>query len=151
MVFQTDVLERDVELTGSGEVNLWISAAAVDTDFTTKLIDVYPPSEDYLGGYHLNLCDSIIRARFRNGFGRAEMMEPGEAYKARFGLPPISNLFKAGHRIRLDVASSNFPRFDVNPNTGETVGKHSHTLRERNIVYVDITRPSQVALPVIFS
>ena len=119
LVFQTRPLEEDVEVTGSIEVVLWVSSSAVDTDFTAKLLDVYPPSEDYPDGYHLNLVDSILRARYRNGFERAELMQPGEVYRVRIPLPPISNLFKTGHRIRLDIASSNFPKFDVNPNTGE--------------------------------
>ena len=149
LVFQTDVLKQDIELTGPCEVALWVASTAVDTDFTAKLVDVYPASEDYPGGYHLNLCDSIIRARYRNGYERGEMMKPGEVYQVRIALPPISNLFKVGHRIRLDIASSNFPRFDVNPNTGEPVGKHTHTVWALNTVYVDNTRPSQIVLPVI--
>jgi putative CocE/NonD family hydrolase len=149
LVFQTEPLAADVELTGPIEVRLWVSSSAVDTDFTAKLLDVYPPSEDYPNGYHLNLCDSIIRARYRNGFERAELMEPGQVYEVRIALPPISNLFKAGHRIRLDIASSNFPRFDVNPNTGEPMGRHTHTVKARNTVYLDRARPSQMVLPMV--
>ncbi|MDA1349888.1 MAG: CocE/NonD family hydrolase [Chloroflexi bacterium] len=149
LVFQTEPLEADVELTGAAEVNLWISSSAPDTDFTAKVLDVYPPSEDYPSGYHLNVADSIIRARYRNGFDRAEMMEPGETYSVRIILPPISNLFKAGHRIRIDIAGSNFPRFDVNPNTGEPMGRHTHMVTARNTVYLDGGRASHVVLPVV--
>ena len=117
LVFQTEPLESDIEVTGPIDVTLRVSSSAVDTDFTAKLVDVYPPYEDYPEGYHLNLCDSIIRARYRSGFERAELMEPGRVSEVRITLPPTSNLFTKGHRIRLDIASSNFPRFDVNPNT----------------------------------
>ena len=149
LVFQTGPIPADVELTGPIEVNLWVSSSAVDTDFTAKLLDVYPPSEDYPDGYHLNLGDSIIRARYRNGFESAEMMEPGVVYRVRVSLQPISNLFKAGHRIRLDIASSNFPRFDVNPNTGEPTGKHTRTAKALNSVYLDRDHPSHAALPAL--
>ena len=149
LVFQTQPLAEDVEVTGAVEVALWVSSSAVDTDFTAKLLDVYPPSKDYPDGYHLNLCDSILRARYRNGFERAELMNPGEVYQARIPLPPVSNLFKAGHRIRLDIASSNFPKFDVNPNTGEPMGRHTRTGRARNTVYLHRGRPSHMVLPTI--
>ena len=121
----------------------------VDTDFTAKLVDVYPPNEHYPEGYHLNLCDSIIRARYRTGFERAEPLEPGRVSGVRIKLPPTSNLFTKGHRIRLDIASSNFPRFDVNPNTGEPMGRHTHTVKALNTVYLDRSRPSHVVLPII--
>ncbi len=149
LAFQSDPLEEDVEATGGARVTLWVSSTAVDTDFTAKLLDVYPPSEDYPSGYHLNIADSIIRARFRNGFERAEMMTPGEVYRVRIELPPVSNLFKAGHAIRLDIASSSFPKYDVNPNTGEPLGRHTGTARAVNTVYTDLGRPSRVSLPVI--
>jgi len=149
LVFQTEPLEADAEVTGAIEVVLWVSSSAVDTDFTAKLLDVYPPSRDYPDGYHLNLCDSILRARYRNGFERADLMEPGEVYRARIPLPPISNLFRAGHRIRLDIASSNFPKFDVNANTGEPMGRHTRTQTARNTVFLDSGRPSHVVLTTI--
>jgi putative CocE/NonD family hydrolase len=149
LVFQTELLESDVELTGAVDVNLWMSSSAVDTDFTARLLDVYPASHDYAEGYHLNISDSIIRVRYRNGFEKEEMMEPGDVYRVRVALPPISNLFKAGHRIRIDIASSNFPRFDVNPNTGEPMGRHTHMVSARNTVYLDSGRPSHVVLPMV--
>ena len=100
-------------------MKLWASSSALDTDFTAKLIDVHPPSRDYPAGIDMNLEDGIIRARFRNSLEKAELMKPGEIYEFTIQLYPTSNLFKAGHRIRLDISSSNFPRFDLNPNTGE--------------------------------
>ena len=96
-------------------VKLWASSSAVDTDFTAKLIDVCPPNKDYPNGYAMNLTDSIVRARYRYGFEQIELMTPGEIYGFTIELPPTSNLFKAGHRIRLDISSSNYPTYDRNP------------------------------------
>lgn len=149
LVFQTPPLEHPVEVTGEIEVHLWISSSAVDTDFTAKLIDVYPPNEDYPHGYHMNLVDSIIRTRYRDGWDKEVLMQPGQVYRVQIKLPPTSNLFQVGHRIRLDISSSNFPRFDVNPNTGEPVGRHTHTVVAHNTVYLDRARPSHVVLPII--
>ena len=149
LVFQTPPLEQDLEITGSITVNLWVSSSAVDTDYTAKLVDVYPPNEDYPGGYHLNLVDSIQRARYRDGYDAPELTTPGETYEVSIALPPVSNLFKAGHRVRLDVAGSNFPRFDVNPNTGEPMGRHTHTVSATNTVYLDRARPSHMVVPTI--
>jgi len=149
LAFQTPPLEEDVEVTGPISVRLWISSSAPDTDLTAKLLDIYPPSTDYPGGYHMNLVDSILRCRYRNSWTQPEMMRPGEAYPITIALPPTSNLFRAGHRIRLDISSSNFPRLDVNPNTGEPMGRHTRTVTAENRVYVDPGRPSHVVLPVI--
>jgi uncharacterized protein len=149
LVFQTHPLERDVEVTGSLLVRLWISSSAPDTDFTAKLVDVYPSSEDYPEGYHLILVDSILRTRFRKSWEREELMVPGDVYELEIPLPPTSNLFQAGHRIRLDISSSNFPRFDLNPNTGEPMGRHTEVRTARNTVYLDAARPSQIILPII--
>ena len=149
LVFQTPPLEDDIEVTGPVTVRLWVSSSAVDTDFTARLMDIHPPSEDYPGGYHMNIGDSIIRARYRESREKAVFMEPGQVYEVRIDLFPTSNLFKAGHRIRLDVSSSNFPRFDVNPNTGEPMGRHTHTVVAHNRVHLDRERPSHVVLPVI--
>jgi putative CocE/NonD family hydrolase len=149
LVFETEPLAEPIEVTGPILIELWISSSATDTDFTAKLIDVYPLNEDYPEGYALNLVDSIIRTRYRNSWEREELMTPGEIYLVQIQLPPTSNLFAIGHRLRLDVSSSNFPRFDVNPNTGEPVGRHTHSVVARNAVYVDSAHPSQVVLPVI--
>jgi len=149
LVFQTPALEHDVEVTGHAVVKLHISSSAPDTDFTAKLIDVYPPNEDYPTGYAMNLCDAIIRARYRDSFERPTLMEPGKIYEVTIKLPPVSNLFKAGHRIRIDISSSNFPRFDLNPNTGEPMGRHTYMQPAHNAVYLDRAHPSRVILPII--
>ena len=149
LAFETDPLDRDVELTGPITVRLWVSSTAPDTDFTAKLLDIYPPSADYPDGYHLNISDGIVRARYRSFSGKTKLLEPGKVYRVDIVLEPTSNLFAAGHQIRLDISSSNFPRFDVNPNTGEPVGRHTRTATADNTVYHDAARPSHVVLPVI--
>ncbi len=149
LVFQTDPLEDDLEVTGPIEVKLWIKSSAVDTDFTAKLIDVYPPSRWYPRGYALNLTDSIMRVRYRKGPEREEFLPPGEIDQVTITLYPTSNLFARGHRLRLDISSSNFPRFDVNPNTGEPIGRDRRRTAADNTVFHDTQRGSQVVLPII--
>ncbi len=149
IVFQTEPLESDTEVTGPVEVKLWVSTDSSDTDFTAKLIDVYPPSEWYPQGYHLNLTDSIQRLRYRNGDGVADFAEPGEIVELTITLYPTSNLFAAGHAIRLDISSSNFPRFDPNPNTGEPIGRERLRRVARNSIYHDAAHPSRIVLPII--
>ncbi len=146
--FQTTVLESDVEVTGPIEMHLWASSSAVDTDFTAKLIDVYPPSNDDPEGLAINITDSIIRARYRNGFEQPEFMTPGEPYEFVFQLYPTSNVFQIGHRIRLDISSSNWPRFDVNPNTGGTLGLERRYELAHQTVYHDADCASHIMLPV---
>ena len=149
LVFQTEPLQTDVEVTGEIEVRLWASSSAVDTDFTAKLIDVYPPSADFPGGFDLNIEDGIVRARFRESPAVEKLMEPGQVYELSIGLYPTSNVFKRGHRVRVDIASSNFPRFDVNPNTGEPLNRHRRFVVATNTVYHERRRPSHIVLPVI--
>jgi len=149
VVFQTEPLKEDVEVTGPIVVKLYASSTAVDTDFTAKLVDVYPPSRDFPTGFEMNLTDGIIRARYRNSPGRQELMIPGEIYEFLIEPFPTANVFKKGHRIRIDVASSNFPKFDVNPNTGEPLGMERRKVKADNTVYHDSTHPSHVVLPII--
>jgi putative CocE/NonD family hydrolase len=149
LVYQTEPLEEPVEVTGPVQVELWIASSAVDTDFTAKLVDVYPPNEDYPEGYDMILNDSIIRTRYRQGWDREVMMDPGTPYSVKIELPPTSNLFAPGHRIRVDVSSSNFPRLERNPNTGEPTGRHTHTLVADQTVFGDAEHPSRIVLPVI--
>jgi putative CocE/NonD family hydrolase len=144
LVYQTEPLAEPVEVTGRAVVHLRVSSSALDTDFTAKLVDVYPPNEDYPEGYDLLINDSIIRCRYRNGFEQEELMEPGTEYDVEILLPPTSNVFAAGHRIRIDVSSSNFPRLERNPNTGEPIGRHTHEVVAENTVH-----GGSVVLPVI--
>ena len=138
-----------MEVTGPIEVHLWVATSAVDTDFTAKLIDVYPPSAWYPAG----LCaqpDRQHRAAPLPQRPRAgELVKPGEPVQVTITLYPTSNLFMPGHRIRLDVSSSNFPRFDVNPNTGEPIGRERRRVVADNTVFHERGRASKVVLPVI--
>lgn len=149
LTFETGPLEDDTEVTGEVMVKLWISSTAVDTDFTVKLIDVYPMSDDYPEGYHLNLTDTILRTRYRNSWTDPEMLKRGEPAELTIMLWPTSNVFKKGHRIRLDVSSSNFPRFDVNPNTGEPVGRHTKMVKAENTIHTGADHPSRIILPIV--
>lgn len=149
LVFQTPPLEEDIEVTGPLTLKLWVSSTAVDTDFTVKLLDVHPPNGDYPEGFAMNITDSIQRARYRNSREKAEMLEPGVTTPLTIEMYPTSNVFAKGHRIRLDVSSSNFPRFDVNPNTGEPLGRHTRLEEAHNTVFHEPGRPSHIVLPVI--
>lgn len=148
-VFQSEPLAEDVEVTGEIEVRLWVSSTAKDTDFTAKLVDVYPPSGDFPGGFDLNIGDGIARARFRDSLKEEKLMQPGEVYPITVRLYPTSNVFKRGHRIRVDISSSNFPRFDVNPNTGEPLAQNRRTETCVNTIYHDAEHPSHIVLPIV--
>ena len=149
LVFQSAPLSQAVEVTGPITVKLWASSSAKDTDFTAKLIDVYPPNADYADGFAMNLTDSIIRARYRNGYTKPELLVPNEVSEFTFELYPTSNLFTAGHCIRLDISSSNFPRFDVNPNTGGPLGAERRMEVAQQAIYLDAAHPSHVVLPIV--
>ena len=149
LVFQTEPLTEPVEVTGRMQVHLWVSSNAVDTDFTAKVVDVHPANEDYPEGFDMLINDSVIRCRYREGFDREVPMTPGEVVPVTIELPPTSNLFDVGHRIRVDISSSNWPRLDVNPNTGEPMGRHTHQVVAHQAVYADADHPSHIVLPVI--
>jgi len=143
LVFTSEPLERALEITGPVTVDLWASSSAVDTDFTAKLIDVRPD------GYAMNLLDGIIRARYRDSASDPVPMEPGRPYRFTIDLWATSNVFLPGHCIRLEVSSSNFPRFDRNLNTGQAFGEGTVGVPARQTVFHQGDRPSCVVLPVI--
>ncbi len=145
LVYTTPELEQDVEVTGPIVVHLWATSSAPDTDFVARLVDVHPD------GYAQNLTDGIIRARYRNFAhgGEVTLIEPGKAYEYEIDLWATSNVFKKGHRIRLDVTSSNFPRWDRNPNTGHEFGEDSELAVARQTILHDTEHPSYVLLPLI--
>jgi putative CocE/NonD family hydrolase len=149
LVFRTRPLTSDIEAIGPVSVRLWVSSTAVDTDFTAKLIDEIPPNPDYPLGFDLNLGDSIIRTRYRDSLDEPKLMKPGEVVPVTITLYPTANVFKKGHRIRLDVSSSNFPRFDLNPNTGDPLGTHRGMISAINTVVHDTEHPSHLLLPII--
>lgn len=148
LVFTSPAFEAETEVTGSPEVEIFLSSDAPDTDIYVMLQDLYPPSDDWPDGYRLNLCDSLFRVRYRQGFDRPMMMGAGEVVRLRFPLYPISNAFQPGHRLRMLISSSCFPRFDPNPNTGEALGRHTHTRIAVNAVHHDPAHPSRLILPI---
>jgi putative CocE/NonD family hydrolase len=143
LVFSTPPLTKDVEATGWVKATLYASSSAVDTDFTALLADVEP------SGYARFLTDGVARARYRNSTTRAEPIEPGKIYEYAIDLWATSNLFKAGHRIRLYVSSSNFPRFNRNLNTGEPIAGSARLVKASQRIYHDAQHPSTLVLPVI--
>ncbi len=149
LVFATPPLAADVEVTGPIVVRLWISSDAPDTDFTAKLIDWQPPNADFPQGFAMNLTDSILRCRYRKSWEAPEFLSPGEIAEIVIEPPPTANLFRRGHRIRLDISSSNFPHFDVNPNTGEAEGHASVRRIAVNTVHMDRRHPSHMVLPIV--
>lgn len=150
LVFRTQPLDENLEVTGTVQVKLWVSSSAPDTDFTAKLIDEIPPNDDYPLGFDLNIGDSILRTRYREGLDhQAAPLNPGEIVAITITLYPTANVFKKGHRICVDVSSSNYPRFDVNPNTGDALGDYRRMVTADNTVHHDASHPSQVILPII--
>jgi putative CocE/NonD family hydrolase len=148
LVFQTPPLQEDVEVTGPVAAELWISSDRPDTDFTIKLVDVYPPNADYPRGFAMNVTDGILRVRYRDSWESPRLMTPGQVYRIRVDAFPTSNLFARGHRIRLDISSSNFPHFDANPNSGESEGRARLKLVATNTLHLGPGRESKLILPV---
>ncbi len=145
LVYTTPALEEDVEVTGPIFVHLWAVSSAPDTDFVARLVDVHPD------GYAQNLTDGIIRARYRDFASGAQpsLIEPGRAYEYTIDLWATSNLFKRGHRIRLDITSSNFPRWDRNPNTGHDFGTDAEGVVAHQTILHDTEHPSYILLPIV--
>ena len=144
--FQTPVLEQDVVIAGPVSMDLWASTDGPDTDFMVKLVDVYPD------GYEAIVLDSALRTRYRHGRNRddVQMMTPGAPEKLTLDLWDTALTFEAGHRIAVHVTSSNSPRFDINPNTGELPARGVETRVARNTIYFDASHPSAINLPVIY-
>ena len=145
LTYTSAELNEDLEVTGPISVHLWAISSAPDTDFVARLVDVHPD------GYAQNLTDGIIRARYRN-FERGEapsLIEPGRPYEYDIDLWATSNVFKAGHRIRVDITSSNFPRWDRNPNTGHAFGADSETAIAHQTILHDPEHASYITLPIV--
>ncbi len=142
LVYSTPLLEEDLEVTGQIQVNLWAASNAPDTDFTAKLVDVG------VDGYARNVQDGIMRARYQLPEENSTL-KPGKVYTFKIDLAATSNLFKAGHRIRLEISSSNFPRFDRNPNTGQLTSESSQLVPALQTILHDADHPSHILLPVI--
>jgi putative CocE/NonD family hydrolase len=143
LVYTTAPLTDDLEITGPIKLILYAASTATDTDFTAKLVDVFP------NGEARNLTDGILRARYRDSLEKAKAMNPGEVYRMTIDVGVTSNVFRAGHRIRLEVSSSNFPRFDRNPNTGRPVADETELVKATQTVFHDQERHSYLLLPEV--
>jgi len=143
LVYSTKALGEDMEATGPVTLELWAKSSAVDTDFTAKLVDVAP------NGLALNLTDGILRMRYRDSQEKPEMMNPDQVYKITVDLWATSNVFKKGHILRLEVSSSNFPRFDRNLNTGAEQATSREFISATNTILHDAEHPSALVLPVM--
>jgi hypothetical protein len=143
LVYSTPRLSRPVEVTGPITVTLYASSSARDTDFTAKLVDVYPD------GRAINLNDGIQRARYRVSDTHPTLIRPGKIYRYTIHVWPTSNLFKPGHQIRLEISSSNFPMYDRNPNTGDPFGQNARLQATRQTIYHDPAHPSSITLPLM--
>ena len=143
LVYTTPILAQDMEVTGPVSLDLYASSSAVDTDFTAKLVDVTPE------GFARNLTEGIIRARYRNSAAKPELITPNQTYKFTVDLWATGNVFRKGHRLRLEISSSNFPRFDRNLNTGGEPGSDQSPKPATNTVLHDAKHPSVLILPII--
>jgi putative CocE/NonD family hydrolase len=143
LVYSTPAFAKDTEVTGPVSLDLYVSSSAVDTDFTGMLIDVWP------NGFAQNLTSGILRLRYRNSPQKPQPVIPGETYHIVLDLWATSNVFAAGHKLRLEVSSSNFPRFDRNLNTGEEQAHATRMIKATNVVYHDKARPSALMLPIV--
>jgi putative CocE/NonD family hydrolase len=143
LVYSTPALAQDLEVTGPVTLEFFAGSSAVDTDFTAKLVDVWPD------GFAQNLTEGIVRARYRDSREQPKLLNPGQTYKMSIDLWSTSNVFKKGHRVRLEISSSNFPRFDRNLNTGEDSATGQKSVPTTNTIYHDGERPSAVILPIV--
>jgi putative CocE/NonD family hydrolase len=149
LVFETPPLTEDVAVMGPLKITLYVSSSCTDTDFTAKLVDVHPGNPDYPRGYAMNIADGNLRARYRDSWERPRLKTPGAVYQINIEPYATCNLFKAGHRIRVDISSSNFPRYDLNYNTGEAEGEARRKQIATNTVYLDSARASHIVLPIV--
>jgi hypothetical protein len=143
LVYTSEPLKTDLEVTGPIEVKLWAASSAVDTDFIGKLVDVWPDGRAY------NLANGVVRARHRQSVAEPTLLEPGKVYEFSIDLGPTSNVFKARHRICIEVCSSYFPRYDRNLNTGHPTGQDAEIEVATQTIYHDKQHPSHIVIPVI--
>ncbi|MGL5405241.1 MAG: CocE/NonD family hydrolase [Propionibacteriaceae bacterium] len=149
VTFRSAPLGSDTAIAGNVYADIWLRSPALDTDVVIKLIDEYPPDVEHPEGFGINVTEGILRGRFRSSLENPTPLTPGEITLFRVEAPDTANLFKAGHRIRLDVASSDYPRFDVNPNTGEPAWKDGERQLIINEIIIDVDHPSALHLCVI--
>jgi putative CocE/NonD family hydrolase len=145
LVYTSEALDQPLEVTGPIEVRLWASSSATDTDFVARLCDVFPDGTSRI------LAEGILRARYREGFDHAAWLSPGEVYPFTIDLVATSNVFLPGHRIRVDITSSSFPRFNIHPNTGKALAEYTEAdmVPALQQVFHDAEHPSHILLPII--
>ena len=143
LIYSSNVIKSDVEVTGPVKVVLYASTNGLDTDWTAKLVDVYPDGQAF------NLCEGIIRARYNENPSKPALIKPNKINKYEIDLWATSNVFLPGHKIRVEISSSNFPRFDRNPNTGNSFGMDSELRTAHQKIYHSKEYPSHIVLPVI--
>jgi hypothetical protein len=144
LCYTTPELKEDVEVTGPLKLHLFAATSARDTDFTAKLVDVYPD-----GSAYNVVSDGIIRARYRKSLFTPELVTPGEVNEYIINLEAVSQLFRKGHKIRVDVASSSFPEYDRNMNTGNSVGEDLKGVLAAQSIHHETNYPSYIDLPII--
>jgi hypothetical protein len=149
LTLMTPPLTEPLEVAGPIELRLWVAADGADADIHAKLVDLHPPTPDDPGGFAMNLCEGVLRLRYRDSWERPTPLVPGTVYAVTVRLFPVANLFALGHRLRLDIAGSNFPHFDVNPNSGAAEGSMAGARIAHTRVFADRARPSHLILPVI--
>jgi putative CocE/NonD family hydrolase len=143
LVYSTAPFTQDTEVTGPVTLDLYARSSAVDTDFTAKLVDVAPD------GYAQNLTEGIVRARYRDSQEKPKFMNPGQVYKFHIDLWATSNVFRKGHILRLEISSSNFPRFDRNLNTGQEAWEGQRFVSAANTILHDAEHPLALNLPIV--
>ena len=149
LMFETTPLDNDIEITGPIEARFFIESDALDTDLFVMVQDEYPQSIDWPNGYKLNISDGIFRVRYREGLAKPRLLDESGPVEVQFSLYPTSNVVKRGHKLRVLVSSSSFPRFDPNPNTGEEIGRHTRTQIANNTIHHSTNYPSHVVLSVV--
>jgi putative CocE/NonD family hydrolase len=143
LVYTSEFLEQEIEVTGPVQLFLYASSDAPDTDFVAKLVDVFPD------GRAINLTEGILRARYRESLSRPKLLEPGKIYGMNIDMLGTSNVFQKGHRIRVQITSSHFPQFDRNPNTGEPFATRSRVKTAQQSIHHSSAHPSHLLLPVV--
>jgi putative CocE/NonD family hydrolase len=143
LVYTSQPLDQPLAIAGPVKMKLFAATDGPDTDWVVKLIDVHP------NGFAMNICEGILRARYRRGTDRMELLKPNEVYEFEIDMVGTANVFLPGHRIRVDITSSHFPQFDRNPNTGEPFGVSAKVRVAKQTIYHNAQRASQILLPVV--
>ena len=143
LVFQSEKLDQEIEVTGPIKAIIYVSSDCIDTDFTATLTDIE------VNGKAIALCEGIVRARFRNGTDNPKMLKPNEIYEVEIDMWNTSNLFKKNHMICLEISSSNFPRYNRNLNTGGNIEKGFEMKKANQKIYHGSEYPSRLVLPII--